>query len=273
MNQKAFNMAENQDVIINKLNEICSWQNVIFNCLSDLLIMQRYNYIKKSCDGGECIDISYRDNIIHFFVPNYHIDYVQKAIVQKECFYEQELLEYFENFIHEHKGECEGKVFIDAGSNIGNHTLYFSKILKAAKVYCFEPQKEIFKILEKNIKANGVNAEYYNNVLSDKSEKFSIDKFFPFNFGATSFISNKNGEYSSLTLDEICLKDEIFAIKIDVEGHDFPVLKGAVQILKKYSPVLWIEIKDEIEDKINFLSSMGYVLATRYNEDFFFYKK
>lgn len=266
-------MSENQDLIFNKMKELSSWQNVIFNRISDLLVLSRYNNIKKSSDMGDYIDILYRDRIIHFFVPSYHIDWVQKAIVQTEAFWEQELLELFAKIIKEHKGNSEGKVFIDAGSNIGNHTLYFSKILGASKVYCFEPQKEIFKILEKNIKANNVNAECYNNVLSDKSENFSIDRFISFNFGATSFTSDKGGEYKSLTLDDVCIKDDIFAIKIDVEGHDFPVLRGAVKILEKYSPVLWIEIKDEAEEKIKFLSSFGYVLLKQINEDYFFCKE
>ncbi len=266
-------MAENRDLIATKLDNIHSLGIATFNKINDLLILERYNHIKKSSDMGEYIDVSYKDNIIHFFVPNYHIDLVQKTIVQNESFWEQQLLEFFGKFIKEHKGSSEGKVFIDAGTNIGNHTLYFSKILKAGKVYCFEPQKEIFKILQKNIKANDVNAECYNNVLSEKSENFAMDGFISVNFGATNFVSDKDGEYKSLTLDDVCLKDEIFAIKIDVEGHEFPVLRGAVQILEKYSPVLWIEIKGEEEEKVNFLSSYGYVLALRHNEDFFFYKK
>ena len=265
-------MPDNQDQISNKIDILLSWDNAIFQTITDLLILERYNHIKKSGPHGEYIDIFYRDTVVHFFVPKYYIDYVQKIIVKTRCFYEKELLEFFSEFIKEHKGNCAGKIFIDAGTNIGNHTLYFSKILKAAKVYCFEPQKEIFKILQNNIKANDVNAECYNNVLSDKSESFSIDKFYPFNFGATSFTNDKNGEYSSLTLDDVCLKDEICAIKIDVEGHDFPVLKGAVKILEKYGPVLWIEIKDDVQAKIDFLASFGYVLAKQFNEDYFFYK-
>ena len=270
---KGVYMTENQDLIINKLDRMLSWDLATFQTLTDLLILERYNHIKKNIGDEEYIDISYKDTIVHFFVPDYHIDYVQKIIVQTECFYEKELLEYFGSLVKEHKGNCTGKVFTDAGTNIGNHTLYFSKILKASKVYCFEPQKEIFKILVKNIKINDVNAEYYNNVLSDKSENFSIDQFSPSNFGATNFVSDKNGEYSSLTLDEVCLKDEICAIKIDVEGHDFPVLKGAIKILEKYGPVLWIEIKSEVEEKINFLASFGYVLTKRWNEDYFFVKQ
>lgn len=266
-------MAENQDLVFNKLEEIRTTENYIFSIVTDLLILERYNHIKKNDDMGEHIDISYRDNIIHFFVPNYHIDFVQKRIVQTEAFWEQNLLEDFAKILKEHKGDSEGKVFIDAGANIGNHTVYFSKILKAGKVYCFEPQKEVFKILQKNIQANDVNAECYNNVLSDKSEKFSMDRFLSFNFGATSFTSDKDGQYESLTLDDVCLKDDIYAIKIDVEGHDFAVLRGAVQILKKYSPILWIEIKDEAEAKIDFLASLGYSLVERRDEDYFFCKK
>jgi FkbM family methyltransferase len=266
-------MPKSQDLLINKLNEICSWEVAILNRITDLSIFEKYDRMKKITKDGEYIDISYKDKIIHFFVPNYRTDTVQRRIVQTECFWEKDLLEFFENLVADQKGDYKGKIFVDAGANIGNHTLYFSKILKASKIYCFEPQKEIFNILQKNIKANAVNAECYNNVLSDQLEKFSIDKFTPYNFGGTNFIRDQKGEYSSLRLDDICLKDEIFAMKIDVEGHDFFVLKGAIKILEKYAPILWIEMKDEIELKINFLSSFGYVLAKKWNEDYFFYKK
>ena len=86
-------------------------------------------------------------------------------------------------------------------------------------------------------------------------------------------MSTPEGEYSSLTVDDICLKDEICAMKIDVEGHELQVLKGATEVLKKYSPVLWVEIKEKgLEEKMNFLLSLGYVVAKKRGENYFFYK-
>jgi FkbM family methyltransferase len=260
------------NLVVDKLNTILSVNAGIFNKVTDLILLEKYNHIKKKSIKGEYINIPYKDINIRFFVPNYHTDYIQKLLVLTQKFYEINLLELFENLLKKYNVNYKGKIFIDAGANIGNHTLFFSKILQASKIYCFEPQKEIFKTLKKNIRANSVKAKCYNNVLSDVSENFSFGKFEPDNFGATNFINNADGKYKSLILDDVCLRDEICVLKIDVEGHELPVLKGATKILEKYSPVLWVEVKSGLEDVINFLSQFGYMLVKRDYENCFFFK-
>ena len=49
----------------------------------------------------------------------------------------------------------ETDIVVDAGANIGFHTIQFAK--KAKKVYSFEPQKLVFNILSTNILFNDVS--------------------------------------------------------------------------------------------------------------------
>ena len=46
-----------------------------------------------------------------------------------------------------------GKDILDIGANIGNHTLYFGKILKSHSIHAFEPVKDFYNILDKNVKS------------------------------------------------------------------------------------------------------------------------
>ena len=55
-------MSENQDLILNKLNEIHSWEVATCRAITDLLILERYNHIKKTeeTQGG---------GIYRYFLP------------------------------------------------------------------------------------------------------------------------------------------------------------------------------------------------------------
>ena len=69
-------------------------------------------------------------------------------------------------------------------------------------------------------------------------------------------------EVESITIDSLNLHDIGF-IKIDVEGHELEVLKGAVKSLKKFSPMLQIEVEQRhisypMEKVFEFLDSLGY---------------
>jgi hypothetical protein len=59
-------------------------------------------------------------------------DVIQTFIIVKRKFYEEEQLDEVKNHIK------SGAIFLDIGSNIGNHVLYFAKILDAELVYAFD---------------------------------------------------------------------------------------------------------------------------------------
>ena len=151
------------------------------------------------------------------------------------------------------------KYFIDVGSHKGEFLSYILT-LNYKKIYCFEPQKKIFKILSKKFK-NKKNIKLFNLGLAHKNSKiifhenkltststFSESKNTFFS-KIKNFILNSKTSYidkypiNTKKLDEIFIKKKIYNIflKIDVEGFELNVLKGAKKTLSKKVKYILIE--------------------------------
>lgn len=194
------------------------------------------------------------DNI-YFYLPLKY-DHIQNIIINSKNFYEIKYL----NIVSE-RYIPKNPIILDIGSNIGNHLVYFSKISNAKRVYGFEPQKDIFDILDKNRLLNKCNAEIKNIALGDKIQNTEIDFFDKKNVGATSLKYSEKGRIHTSTLDEEFknLKEKIDFIKIDVEGFEYFVLKGGQNLLIKHQPIIWIEMFNKNFFKVNnLLKSLNY---------------
>ncbi len=188
--------------------------------------------------------------------------------------YEEDLLNAIMSFLKDKLHLKKLSTFIDIGANIGNHSLYFSKISK--KVFSYEPNPNTYELLKFNTR-NITNINIFNIGISDKNEKKFLNES-NFNIGDSSIVSSierqsikEDGtifhEINSFKLDD--LKDfsneEISMIKIDVEGHELEVMVGAKELIKKNKPLLIfehnIEINKEQALKINaFLKQLDYVI-------------
>lgn len=196
---------------------------------------------------------------ISFFLPN-NKDFIQQRIIGNLNFYEIDILKAMEKYID------SNSVVVDVGSNIGNHVLYFGKILKAKKVYAFEPINDTFNILKKNVELNGLTpkVKIYNIALGSKTCNgiINYDGSLRNNLGGTSITENKNGQIKIEKLDNVIINEKkIDFIKIDVE-----VLKGASLIIQKYKPTIWIESFGENITQIKkILFSSGYILKEEFS--------
>ena len=139
-----------------------------------------------------------------------------------------------------------GQTVIDVGANIGTHTLAFARMVgPQGVVYAFEPQRIIFQMLCANLALNSVaNVRAFQAPLGSRSGSASVpvpDYDRPNNFGGLSLNNSTSGEIVRLlTLDELHLKS-CHLIKIDVEGMESEVLKGATQTVRRFRPVLYVE--------------------------------
>jgi FkbM family methyltransferase len=159
-------------------------------------------------------------------------------------FYESELRKYF---------DLEKGTFIDVGANIGKYSILLGKKLKErGTVLAIEPEEKNFNILKKNIKLNGLK-----NVMPINkgcfSKKDTLD-FYLENIGygkhslSNKELGDKKIQINVDALSNIVKKNkikDIKLIKIDVEGAEADVLKGAEKILKKYHPKIIFEAWNE----------------------------
>lgn len=171
-------------------------------------------------------------------------------------------------------------VFLDIGSNIGYYSLIAKAIHPSLTVYSFEPLPAAFRYLKKNCELNHFNSVHcFPYALSDKEEhadfyirvnpKFS---FISDHLYGDSSLNKKNNNHQRIkipiqciTLDQFAAEhfsSEIFPdlIKMDTEGSEDKVIRGGIQTLQRYKPIIMCEIiKDMIEKQMEeLIPSLGY---------------
>lgn len=197
-------------------------------------------------DNENCITFSYKDNEIKFIEDDQ--DWIPKLIKEKAQFYELDLLEKIQEYL------VPGDLVIDAGANIGNHSVYFAKVC-GCKVFAFEPINANFVKLKKNIYINRITdlVECFNLALGANEGRGNFILPSSSNLGSYRVIdvrSDHNGNIpvSSLDLVDLNLKNQkIKLIKLDIEGMEYDAIKGALQIIDNHKPLLSIEIKNSQE--------------------------
>jgi FkbM family methyltransferase len=166
-----------------------------------------------------------------------------------------------EDEIIEHFSPEDGDIVVDVGAHIGRYTIISSKRVGAnGKVVAIEPEPSNFEILNRNIKLNGLtNVIPLNYAVNSKQTKLKL--YLPveesgFTIYNTIMVNRtasegKFIEVDANTLDNLLLQPQqngishadINWIKIDVEGAEFEVLKGATSILSKSKDIaLLIEV-------------------------------
>jgi len=205
-----------------------------------------------------------------FFVPDHLTDYIQKEIVVSNDFYERSLLERLDVFISEHS------VIIDAGANIGNHSIYWGTQRKAKKIFAFEPIKETHRKLLKNIELNSLKTtvEAFNLALGECQSHAEILKYNVNNIGGTELKKSVVGDIQVVALDVILAGKltRLDLIKIDVEGFEVNVLNGAKLLINKFKPTIFIESFGKNNRKVMLLmKELDYYQADKLADGNFIY--
>lgn len=205
-------------------------------------------------------------------VPLCKTDFIQKSIVRSGRPYEETNLLFFRDRLK------NGKNLIDIGANIGNHSLYFCYGLGVQKVYAFEPIRSTFEQLVRNIKLNNAEDRIIaeNFALGAEKGRAAIKEFDDANIGSTSIRTSNQGEIEIITLDEYAMQlESIDFIKIDVEGFELNVIKGAINTLKKFKPFLFVECFDPETRRtiVELLTKIGYKEPLETSQGEFFFER
>ncbi|MDP2723106.1 MAG: FkbM family methyltransferase [Bacteroidales bacterium] len=147
--------------------------------------------------------------------------------------------------------------FIDVGASIGLMSIFAAKKINDGIVLSFEPQKERYEILKRNMAINGrTNIQAFNNGLGEVNQQLKLytDVFSP----SIIDIETTKGQFEMidiLILDEILESkkiDVVKFIKIDVEGFEISVLRGAKVLLSgKHAPIICVEYVKRLQNLNN----------------------
>lgn len=238
-------------------------------------IDQQLKVITQMKDG--VFSFFYKDINVKLALPDVCRDAIQTSILDQGTFWEINNLERVAKYIK------PGAIIADCGSNIGNHSVFFAKICQAQTVYAFEPQRHCFNTIVQQAKINNVERVInpLNVALGDVAGTMTISKFAHENLGGTEFTysdTNNKNAISAITLDSLNLQKLDF-MKIDVEGAQLSLLRGARETLIRCAPTIWIEMLGSEAQDLNrerklpqdLLHELGYSLVENLTDTDFVY--
>lgn len=161
---------------------------------------------------------------------------------------------------------------LDIGANYGMHSLRFSK--DYGQVFSFEPHPAVFQILNFNVAYNNPakNIAVFNYGLSDKEQVLKLYDHKGHNIGGSTFEAQFIAEKDAAQKFDCPLKvlddheairgAKIGLLKIDTEGHELSVLKGARNLILEQKPVIliedWFSRNGTESEMIKYLRELGY---------------
>lgn len=204
---------------------------------------------------GIVTEFIYRGQAVRFFVKNV-ADIIQSSYINGR-FYESDTLPTMERFLR------PGGVFLDVGSNVGNHAIYAKMFGEQKEVIAIEPNPEAIQLLRLNAILNRVdiNFDHLGVGLSDAA-KAAIAIVPHNNLGGARMEAREDGGLRLVRGDDICAGRHIDFIKIDVEGLEPAVLRGLSRTIGDCRPAIFLEIDNNNRDAIGeWIQANGYEVA------------
>ena len=172
-----------------------------------------------------------------------------------------------------------GDLVIDVGANFGLYTLHAARYCgMAGAVIAYEPAPSAFKLLEANIAANDTagSVSARRAAISDRVGKGRLHVASDVSFsgltdtGRSPKLKTVNVELVTLDSEPLLAGRAAKVLKIDVEGHEHRVLKGAMGLIER-SPDLIIqfeysyknstpELDHELDEVLSQLQQLGFSL-------------
>ena len=140
-------------------------------------------------------------------------------------------------------------VFFDIGANVGQHSLFMSRLVK--EVHAFEPYPPVLDRFRKMVKINRIDNIFIHPMgLGNQNGQLPFFEPPDSNMGAGSFINeegtiNKNNSMPIVIGDEWLKKagiSRVDIIKCDVQGYEKQALLGLKYTLEKNRPIIVMEL-------------------------------
>ena len=133
--------------------------------------------------------------------------------------------------------------YIDIGANVGNHSVFFATQCPCTHIVAVEPVSAFFSCFERNMARNAPNCTYkaiQTPLLSHNG--FGSMQTSDVHEAENSWaVYDNTGVMPITTLDSIGIS-EAALLKIDVEGSESEVIRGATKTLTNLQPVIVVEL-------------------------------
>lgn len=188
--------------------------------------------------------------------------HVAETQIKDQQFMEQDMLEQISKLPY-----MPG-LWLDIGAHVGNHSVYFSKYCKADEIWAYEPNDDAFSVLLDNLVDNDCN-----NVLAFNAAVGSlvgnVQLVRNAERPAQSKVRKAKGHTPLVIVGDIAAK--VALVKIDVEGFELEVLKGAMPMIERDLPELFIETFEHLESIIEMLPAKYKLMGTFNNAPTYFF--
>lgn len=180
-----------------------------------------------------------------------HDEYVGRSVFQMGEFSPEECA-----YIVDLANSRPGELVLDIGANIG--CVSQALIHAGCNVEAFEPQPEVFKLLERNCPS----IKCHNTALGIRegtAQMPLVDYSKRGNFGGLGIGGGHGLRVNVVPLDSFNY-DNVGLIKLDVEGYEELVLRGAVETIRRCKPIIYLEADrgEKLTSLAAFLASIGY---------------
>ena len=169
----------------------------------------------------------------------------------------------------------EGDMVIDVGANIGYFTIMLSKLVgEKGIVHAFEPEDYNYNLLQYNIDLNKCkNVVSHKMALADTSYKgklyISDECMGMHRMYESKYCSKDTQNVAVATLDRIIGEKKVSFIKLDAEGYEYKIIRGAEKLFNfnkklrmwmEFVPAGVVEAGGDPEETIKFLTDRGFTI-------------
>jgi FkbM family methyltransferase len=182
--------------------------------------------------------------------------------------YEQHFAELFGYLVR------PGDRCVDVGANVGVHTVRLARLVGAGgEVIAIEPDPDAVQRANRNIALNGLaNVRVISAAASERAGETRLFRPSPWDTNRARasllrhpYLTGAHATVRVVTVDDVCAGVPVALIKVDVEGHEPAVIRGAADTIARHAPSIVFEfapmlLADAAQTPFGWLAERGYAL-------------
>jgi FkbM family methyltransferase len=162
---------------------------------------------------------------------------------------------------------------VDVGANVGVHTVRLARLVGTdGEVVAIEPDPDVVRRTQRNITLNGLaNVRIIGAAASERAGETRLYRPSPRDTNRAraslmhhTYLTGLTTTVPAVSVDDVCAGEPVALIKIDVEGHEAAVVRGAVDTIARHAPAVVFEYAPELLDDVVAQTPFGWLAERGY---------